>query len=100
MSQPLRGTCKRVWLFRQAKTHSMIFSPRLPLDAAPGRPDPSARRERKTNFTEEVLADRQLAAGRRKRYNKLQDEANRHNRVKRRKTSMPREQQPKRKPKH
>lgn len=68
-----------------------------PLDFYGGRLNNS---ERKQTLTEQLLADVDVGYHRKKRYNKIQDEAQRFQKVKKRKTDLPREKTPKRRPAH
>ncbi len=56
--------------------------------------------ERKATLTEQLLADDELTASRKKRYGKLQEAAQAHGKIKRRKTDLPRKKGPKHRPKH
>lgn len=58
------------------------------------------KRERKATMTEQLLADPDLTAMRKKRYAKIQEEATRFLKVKKRKTDQPRDKKRKPKPKH
>lgn len=68
-----------------------------PLDFYSGR---MAQRQRKDTLTEQLLVDPAVSAARKRRYNKLQAEATRYQKVKKRKTSMPREKRKPPRPKH
>lgn len=60
-----------------------------------------SKRERKSTLTDELLADTQLRAMRKKRYARLQDAAqSRGKGAKRRKTELPRDTKKKPRPKH
>ena len=50
-----------------------------------------SRDERKQTITEQVMADAGIAAQRKKRYAKIQEDATRFQKVKRRKTDLPRD---------
>jgi hypothetical protein len=68
-----------------------------PLDFYGGR---LAARERKTTLTEQLLADADVSYHRKRRYSKLQEEANKYSKAKKRKTEMPRDKRRKPKPQH
>ncbi|KXZ44277.1 hypothetical protein GPECTOR_70g508 [Gonium pectorale] len=57
-------------------------------------------RERGTSITDELLADPAVSAVRKKRYTKLQEAATKHQKVKKRKTDMPRDKAKPKRPKH
>ncbi|KAG2433496.1 hypothetical protein HYH02_012614 [Chlamydomonas schloesseri] len=57
-------------------------------------------RERGASITQEVLADPAIAAARKKRYTKLQAEAHKHQKVKKRKTDLKRDTPKPKRPKH
>jgi hypothetical protein len=68
-----------------------------PLDYYGGRLTAGQRR---ATLTEQLLADSELQATRKKRYAKLQEEAQRWTKAKKRKTGLPRKPAPKHRPKH
>jgi hypothetical protein len=68
-----------------------------PLDYYGGR---LTARERKSTLTEQLLADADVSYQRKRRYAKLQEEANKFKKFKKRKTEMPRDKTRKPKPKH
>lgn len=56
--------------------------------------------QRKATLTEQLLADAEVGVQRHKRYAKIQEEATKYQKVKRRKTDLPREKGPKHRPAH
>lgn len=58
------------------------------------------KRERGASITQELMSDPAVTAARKKRYAKLQAEATKYQRVKKRKTEQPRVNQKKQRPKH
>ncbi len=68
-----------------------------PIEGAAGR---LPRAQRRATLTEQLMADVDLAAARKRRYRVLQDKAQAGARMKRRKTSLPRNKAPKHRPKH
>lgn len=57
-------------------------------------------RERGASITQELLADPAVEAARKKRYNKLQAEAHKYQKVKKRKTDLKRDTPKPKRPKH
>ncbi len=58
------------------------------------------QRERGPSLTQELMSDKGLAAARKRRFTKLQAEATKFQKVKRRKTDMPRNAPKKKRVKH
>ncbi|KAL6761813.1 Fcf2 pre-rRNA processing-domain-containing protein [Haematococcus lacustris] len=60
----------------------------------------AAVQRRKATLTEQLLADAELTASRKKRFSRIQEDATQYQKVKKRKTDLPREQKRKPAPKH